>query len=57
MLDRDARALEPREKQLLEKLAGDVVETISRKEPDRGKEQQTEPEAEASATVGQQVPE
>jgi predicted PurR-regulated permease PerM len=57
ILDRDARALEPRERQLLEKLAGDVVETISRKEADRGKEQPAEPEAEASATVGQPVPE
>lgn len=56
ILDRDARVLEPREQELLEKLADDVVETIARKEPDRGSKPQTK-EAEASATVGQQVPE
>ncbi|MGE7468615.1 AI-2E family transporter [Bosea sp. NPDC003192] len=57
ILDAEARTLDQREKQLLEKLAGDVVETISRKEADSSAQQQAEPEAEASATVGQQVPE
>jgi predicted PurR-regulated permease PerM len=57
ILDAEARTLDEREKQLLEKLAGDVVETISRKEADSSAQRQAEPEAEASATVGQQVPE
>ncbi|RXT54886.1 histidine kinase [Bosea sp. Tri-44] len=56
ILDRDARALEPRERQLLEKLAADIIETISRKDADRSSQQQAEGDAEASATIGQQVP-
>ncbi|KRE14265.1 hypothetical protein ASE66_12775 [Bosea sp. Root483D1] len=56
ILDADARTLDERERELLEKLAADVVETISRKEVDRSS-QQAETETEASATVGQPVPE
>lgn len=57
ILDRDARALEPRERQLLEKLAGDIAETISRKEVDRDSQSKEQNDAETSATVGQPVPE
>lgn len=57
ILDRDARALEPRERELLEKLAGDIVETISRKDAGGRSPQQAGSDTEASATVGQPVPE
>lgn len=56
ILDAEARTLDQRERELLEKLATDVVETITRKEVDRSA-QPAESEAEVSATVGQPVPE
>ena len=54
ILDRDARTLEEREQQLLEKLAGDIVETLSRSDPDKHPAEPTQ--TGATATVGQQVP-
>lgn len=57
ILDREARALEPRERDLLEKLAGDIVETISRKDREADLPERKDDEPEASATVGQPVPE
>lgn len=57
ILDAQARELDQRERELLEKLAADVVEAISRSEADGTRQRPAEPEAETSATVGQQVPE
>jgi GAF domain-containing protein len=57
ILDVEARTLGQRERELLEKLAADVVEAISRKEAERGPQPQGKADTEASATVGQQVPE
>lgn len=54
ILDTDPRTIGQRELDLLEKLAGDAVETITRSEPPP---QSDEPEDEASATVGQRIPE
>lgn len=56
ILDAEARKLDQRERELLEKLAADVVETISRARAGSSRQQPGEPETEASATVGQQVP-
>jgi predicted PurR-regulated permease PerM len=57
ILDAEARTLDQRERDLLEKLAADVVETISRPGAGGTRQRPSEPDAEASATVGQQVPE
>lgn len=56
ILDAKARKLDQRERELLEKLAADVVVTLSRACADSARQQPGEPETEASATVGQQVP-
>ena len=56
ILDREARSLDQRERELLEKLAADVVETIGRAGAGSPRQPSAEPESEASATVGQQVP-
>lgn len=57
ILDAQARSLDQRECELLEKLAADVVETISRTDADAGRQRRKQDEPEATATVGQPIPE
>lgn len=56
ILDAEARTLGQRERELLEKLAGDIVETITRREADSASPRRKQDEPEATATVGQSVP-
>lgn len=57
ILDAEARTLDQHERALLEKLAADTVETISRSDADGDLPRQKQAKAEATATVGQPVPE
>lgn len=57
ILDADSRTLDERELELLQKLAADVVEIITRPETGNSAPQLPEGRAEATATIGQKVPE
>ena len=57
ILDAEARTLDQHERALLEKLAADTVETISRSDADGNLPRQKQAKVEATATVGQPVPE